>query len=60
MNLNNIYDISALANSVALLERKHAYMLWGLEDSSHKVVDTNRNLQNLKFGNQELEIGYVI
>ena len=48
-------DISALANSAALLERKYACMIWGVEDSSHKIVGTDYSLQNLKQGNQELE-----
>ena len=48
-------DISALANSAALMERKYAYMLWGIDDISHKIVGTDKNLQNLKQGNQELE-----
>lgn len=48
-------DISALANSAALHERNHAYMLWGVNNESHEIVGTSYNLQNLKKGNQELE-----
>ena len=48
-------DISALANSAALHEKSCAYMLWGINDSTHEIVGTEFNLQNLKKGNQELE-----
>ncbi|MDO4921826.1 MAG: ATP-binding protein [Phascolarctobacterium sp.] len=48
-------DISALANAAALEERNYAYFLWGVEDSTHKIIGTDYNLQNLKKGNQELE-----
>lgn len=48
-------DISALANSAALYERKCAYMLWGIADDTHEIVGTVHNLQTLKKGNQELE-----
>lgn len=48
-------DISALANSATLHEKSCAYMLWGIDDSSHEVVGTEYNLQTLKKGEQELE-----
>lgn len=48
-------DISALANSAALHERNCAYMLWGIDDSTHEIVGTQYDLQTLKKGNQELE-----
>lgn len=48
-------DISALANSAALCEKSCAYMLWGIDDSTHEIVGTDYNLQTLKKGNQELE-----
>ena len=48
-------DICALANGAALEERNAAYFLWGIDDSTHKVVGTKYNLQNLKKGNEELE-----
>ena len=38
-------DISALANSAALLEKSYAYMLWGIDDQTHEVVGTDYNLQ---------------
>ena len=48
-------DISALANSAALYEKTCAYMLWGIDDTTHEIVGTEYNLQTLKKGNQELE-----
>lgn len=48
-------DISALANSAALYEKTCAYMLWGIDDTTHEIVGTQYNLQTLKKGNQELE-----
>ena len=38
-------DISALANSAALHEKSCAYMLWGIEDTTHDIVGTQYNLQ---------------
>lgn len=48
-------DISALANSAALYEKSCAYMLWGIDDTTHDIVGTEYNLQTLKKGNQEIE-----
>ncbi len=48
-------DISALANSAALQDRSCAYMLWGIDDKSHSIVGTKKDLQSLKKGNQEIE-----
>ena len=48
-------DISALANSATLCEKQRAYMIWGVNDTTHEIVWTEFNLQSLKKGNQELE-----
>ena len=48
-------DISALANSAALCEKECAYMLWGIDDRTHEIVGTDRDLQTLTKGGQELE-----
>ena len=48
-------DISALANSAALYDKKCAYMIWGINDKTHEIVGTDYDLQSLKKGNQELE-----
>lgn len=34
--------ISALANTAALLDKPHAYILWGVEDSTHVCKKTPR------------------
>lgn len=48
-------DISALANGAALNEKSCAYMLWGIDDTTHEIVGTHHDLQLLKHGNEELE-----
>ena len=48
-------DISALANGATLEDRHAAYFLWGIDDTTHEIVGTEYNLQNLKKGEQELE-----
>lgn len=48
-------DISALANSATLNEKSCAYMLWGINDETHDIVGTDKDLRTLKKGNQELE-----
>jgi len=48
-------DISALANAAVLADRNCAYMLWGVDDSTHEIVGTEFDLQTLKKGNEELE-----
>ena len=48
-------DISALANGAALAEKDYAYMIWGVDDSSHEILGTTFNLQTLKKGNEEIE-----
>lgn len=50
-------DISALANSAALLERERAYKVWGVTDSEHHIVGTTFDPHRTKGrGNQNLEI----
>lgn len=48
-------DISALANAAVLADRPCAYMIWGVENKTHKIVGTNHDLQNIKKGNEELD-----
>lgn len=48
-------DISALANSAVLAGRSYAYMIWGVDDSTHEVVGTTVRLKHEKKGNQEIE-----
>ncbi len=37
-------DISALSNSAAIHEKSYAYMLWGIDDTTHEIVGTDYNL----------------
>ena len=47
--------LSALANSAALHGRETAYIVWGIEDGTHKVVGTSFQPRKAKKGNEELE-----
>jgi ATP-dependent DNA helicase RecG len=47
--------ISALANSAALHNREYAYLVFGVEDQSHRVIGTKFKPHKKKIGNQELE-----
>ena len=48
-------NISAISNSLALLERNQGYILWGVDSSSEKFVGTNFQPRKIKRGNEELE-----
>lgn len=48
-------DISALANSAVIADRNHAYMIWGIDDDTHKIIGTSVRLKQEKKGNQEIE-----
>ena len=48
-------DISALANTATLNDRDYAYMIWGVNDTSHEIIGTKVRLQMEKKGEQELE-----
>lgn len=47
--------ISALANGAALHRQAHAFLLWGIEDGSHRLVGTTFKPRQTKKGNEELE-----
>ena len=47
--------ISALGNSASLLSRPKAYILWGIDDETHKIVGTSFNYRSCKKGSEELE-----
>lgn len=47
--------ISALSNSAALYGKPSAFMVWGIEDNSHKIVGTAFNPEEAKKGNEPLE-----
>src|ERR1051326_7951843 len=49
-------NISALSNSAVLLGKEAAYVIWGIDDSTHSVVGTSFEPRKAKgSGNQELE-----
>ena len=48
-------DVSALANAAVLSERDYAYMIWGVNDTTHEIEGTTVNLAGQKVGNEELE-----
>jgi predicted HTH transcriptional regulator len=47
---------SALANAARLEGRDVAYILWGIEDSTHQVIGTDFNPDLKKIGNQPLPL----
>ncbi|MCM8537161.1 MAG: putative DNA binding domain-containing protein [Lentisphaeraceae bacterium] len=48
--------LSALSNGAALLEKAHAYLIYGIEDSTRKVIGTNFDPSKTKGkGNEDLE-----
>ena len=47
--------ISALSNSAALHRQERAFIVWGVEDSTHNVVGTTFSPRQQKVGNEELE-----
>lgn len=47
--------VSALANAAALLEKDAAFLVWGIEDATHRVVGTSFDPKQAKVGNEELE-----
>lgn len=47
--------LSALANAAALHGKAFAYMVWGVEDKSHRIVGTQFSPAMTKKGNEPLE-----
>ena len=47
--------ISALSNSAALDGKSTAYLIWGVEDGSHRLVGTSFDPATAKVGNEALE-----
>jgi len=48
-------SISALSNSATLYNQNNAYMIWGVEDGTHKIIGTDFDYRTKKIGNEELE-----
>jgi len=47
--------LSALANAAALVGKAQGYLVWGVEDATHRVVGTQFSPASTKVGNEELE-----
>lgn len=47
--------LSALSNTAALQDKSHGYVVWGIQDGSHKVVGTSFKPAKTKKGNEDLE-----
>jgi len=47
--------ISALSNSAALKRKTAAYLIWGVEDQTHRLVGTRFRPRKTKKGNEDLE-----
>ncbi|MEK7259714.1 MAG: ATP-binding protein [Pseudomonadota bacterium] len=47
--------LSALANSAALLRKTQAWLVWGLDNSTHEIVGTQFNPGAAKVGGEALE-----
>ncbi len=47
--------ISALSNSACLQDEKYGYLIFGIEDKTHKMVVTSFKPKETKVGNEELE-----
>ena len=47
-------DISALSNSASDKDQEHAYLVFGIEDGTNKVLGTNFYAKSYKVGNEEL------
>ena len=48
--------ISALSNSASLFNQSRAFLIWGIDDSTHSIVGTNFNPATTRIGNQGLEL----
>jgi ATP-dependent DNA helicase RecG len=47
--------LSALANSAALHGKEGGYLIWGVEDGTHRILGTTAQPRRRKIGNEELE-----
>jgi predicted HTH transcriptional regulator len=47
--------LSALANAAAIAGKPFGYLLWGVEDGTHRILGTSFQYQSAKKGNEPLE-----
>lgn len=48
--------ISALANTAALYNQEHAYLIWGIDDKTHEILGTTFIPEQEKISNQSLQL----
>jgi len=48
-------NISALSNSARLNHKKYGYLVYGVENTTHRIVGTKFKFDKKKYGNEELE-----
>lgn len=48
--------ISALSNTAALYNQEHAFMIWGVDDTTHEIVGTSFDPWSQKANNQDLSL----
>jgi ATP-dependent DNA helicase RecG len=48
--------ISAISNGATLANKPFGYLVWGVEDGTHKIKVTTFTFVNAKHGNQDLEL----
>jgi ATP-dependent DNA helicase RecG len=48
--------ISAMSNGATIRNKPFGYIVWGIDDNTHKVLGTNFTFVNAKQGNQDLEL----
>ncbi len=48
--------ISALSNTAALFNQEHAFLIWGIDDTTHEIIGSSFIPQEAKVGNQGLEL----
>ena len=47
--------VSAISNSSCIANREFGYIVWGVDDKTHKIIGTTFNPKVSKKGNEELE-----
>lgn len=48
--------ISALSNAACIFNQPFGYLIFGIEDETHKVIGTTYKFKNAKEGNEDLEL----
>ena len=48
--------VSALSNTAALFNQEHAFMIWGIDDTTHDIIGTTFHPQAEKIHNQGLDL----